>query len=493
MSSPRVGDTARALFGHGSVYGLVLAGQALAAILVLPALTRTLGPAQFGAVATGMSILLIVAAIATLGLPTVVGWDVYEQGEAGLASARRLAASALLCAVVIAGIAAALFPVWRQALGGSGDSAAPLIACVAVVPQAALAIAQGLLQARRKPGAFAACTLVGVVGAQTVGLALAAAHDTAAWYFAGYALGMTAGAILGWAVNRVNPARLADVARIRAALAHGGPTVVHAMAFIVLASSDRLIIERLIGEEAAGEYHVAYLVGGLALSVLQALNFAWAALVHSADDEVRWRVLADTTAMVERFAAVTVAVIALAAPLTVTILAPEASKEELRAVIAWVAVSAVPTVWYLASVHVLFELKRTRPLAWATPAAAVINIVLNLVLVPDLGLAGSAAATTIAYVVWAAMVTGAARRLHRQPRDLVAATRWAAVAVVAAILGATLPVTGSWVIGRLGLALVAGALGVGLLRAFVTPAGPRVDTATHGIITAPSAAPPGAR
>jgi O-antigen/teichoic acid export membrane protein len=91
--------------------------------------------------------------------------------------------------------------------------------------------------------------------------------------------------------------------------------------------------------------------------------------------------------------------------------------------------------------HAVFIEGRTRAMAVAAPLAAVVNVALNLLLLPSLGLVGASVATVAAYAALTAVAVLAAGRSVELPgvlRDCLAC--WA-VAVPVVLAGAYLPAT----------------------------------------------------
>jgi O-antigen/teichoic acid export membrane protein len=114
----------------------------------------------------------------------------------------------------------------------------------------------------------------------------------------------------------------------------------------------------------------------------------------------------------------------------------------------------VSTVAYAASlgpIRVLLSTGRTRTLAVATAAAAVVNVALNLVLVPAWGIDGSAAATVISYVVLAAAVWAVSRPALRLPSLPVATALRLVAAVGVAAASVALPTSAPFFEVRLGI------------------------------------------
>ncbi|MDQ3756267.1 MAG: lipopolysaccharide biosynthesis protein [Actinomycetota bacterium] len=441
-----VANPAATLLGRGGVYTVVTLVQSFSVFLVLPVLSRELGPRQYGVVATCVVVYQLLLVLAPVGLNAVVPWDYYERKADGLDRSRRLGASAWLVAIAVVAFAHFSGPAWSGVLEEVPYGGALTIAVLSVVPGTALLIAQAMLQAQARPVAFATCTLASVVGGQLVGLALVLLTDGGArCYLAGLAFGAGAGGFVGYVLTGIRPWRLARWSHVAGAVRHGGPTAVHGAAFILLASGDRVVIERLLGLDDAGRYHVAYLVGAIGLSAIQSLNNAWGPMVYGSAERGRWELLASTTSMMYTLALFIAGGVAIGAPLPLRLLLPDSfDPEGLAAVCAIVGFCVVPTVTYLSGVHVVFRQRRTVVLAWTTPLAGVVNIVLNMMLIPIWGLAGSAVATLLSYVLWAGLVRRAANRAQPVLWDRGVEVRTYVGAATFVAVGATIPAAGPW-------------------------------------------------
>jgi O-antigen/teichoic acid export membrane protein len=84
-------------------------------------------------------------------------------------------------------------------------------------------------------------------------------------------------------------------------------------------------------------------------------------------------------------------------------------------VVALVALAGVPWAIYLAMSQVMFWERRTKPLLWVTPSAAVVNLILVVILLPPFGLEGAAAATCLAMIAQAGLAARAARSMADVP------------------------------------------------------------------------------
>jgi O-antigen/teichoic acid export membrane protein len=446
------------LLGHGAAYTLASAAQVVSGLVVLPIVTRLLAPEAYGVVATAVVVLQLLGLVAALGLPAVIVLECFEP-DGGIEKARRLATSAVLGAILVALCADLTGPVWSQVFGDV-DYGPPLrLAVWGTVPLAALGAAQGILRAEGRPLSYVGATVVATLGGQLLGLlALAMIEETPTAYLAGVVAGSCAGATWALSRARVHPLRPADRHTTRRGLGVALPTVPHTMSLFLLFAVDRVMVERYEGLTEVARYQVAYLVGAAGMSLFAAVNNAWAPVVLASPAPERWEVLAKTSRTLTRLAALVVGATALAAPLMLRIAAPPSyDPGSLADVATLVAASVLPYVLYISCVHVVFAERRTRWLAVTTPVAAIVNVALNVVMVPAFGLAGAAAASFLSYGVLAAITWALSRSVVHVAWDLSdRVVVWAGAGLVVA-LALVLPTDGgTWLVLRGAAATVLG-------------------------------------
>jgi len=182
-------------------------------------------------------------------------------------------------------------------------------------------------------------------------------------------------------------------------------------------------------------------------------------------------VLARTSAVLLTVGSLVGGCVALLAPVALDLVAPASYRvDDLTSVTAVLAVAIVPMLLYQSHVQVLFQRGRTGTLGWASPLAAVVNIVLTIVLVARWGLIGAAVATVASYCVQAVVIRAAARRLETVPwRPRTAAQAWAAAGALA-LAGWALPTSAPGVAVRLAIAAAAGVVCVAVVRRSLRPA-----------------------
>jgi O-antigen/teichoic acid export membrane protein len=436
----------RALLGRGSIYTLALVIQLSSGILTLPLVTRLLPRDEYGVVALALLVLLFVGAVATAGLPSVILRTFYAEDN-GPAECRRLILSGLWPALACAGFAELTSPLWTAALGGLNRTAALHIAVWTVIPSVITALCASYARTSERPVLYAILTLVSGPGGQVLGVILLAVLPDAGVteYMAGVAGGYALAAAVGLGVIAPWPDGFASREAMRSSLAVGLPLIAHGVAWTTLALGDRAVIQRLNGAADVGLYHAGYTVGALSLSLVSAIANAWTPIVYGTSAKRRWGVHSDTLAAVQVLAALVASILALAGPPLLQLATPPSyHASSLPGVVATVAISAFPWIVYGGATQILLWHKRTRPLAWITPLAAVVNVVLVALLLPPLGLEGAALATLLAYSLLAALsrhAVGDLAPMRNFPRRTVVA--WTSTLGLAAVGGLS-PVTGIW-------------------------------------------------
>lgn len=459
------GAGARPLGGRlarlGSVYVVARGVQVAALFVVLPAVTRLLDEEQYGIVVLAQVVHQAVAAVVPLGLTSVVAWSIYERRRTALDDARQMVMATTAVAVALTVVIEASAPWWTRVFAGVGNPPTMQIAVWMAIPVTVQAACLSVLQAQGRARPFAISTIVASAGGQVFGLVLLFSFRSPTSYMAGVAAGFVAGAAIAAACIPMRLVRMPPRERVVGAVRHGGPTVVHLLGFMLLAVGDRIIIERVMGVDAAARYQAAYSIGALAFAILFALNNAWAPAVYDDPDGDDWSVLTNSTRWVYGFSTLLMAVLALTAPLLLRIAVPASYRpDDLVPVAVVVLASLLPNVTYLAAVHVVFRRRRTGYLFVIVPVAGVANIGLNLLLVRHWGLMGAAVSTLVGYLIGGLVAMGAARAVERINWDRRFELTCYGVATIVALASALLAGDGIALTVRCVAAVAVSAIGV---------------------------------
>lgn len=198
----------------------------------------------------------------------------------------------------------------------------------------------------------------------------------------------------------INPAKF-DPALFRTAIAFGFPLILYEVSSIALATGDRVLVRHYLGDQALGLYSVAYglsfyindlLIAPLNLALLPIYMRLWAS-------EGRERTIEFLTIGLDLFLMAAAGVFAVAAATSNDALVLLASSKYRAAgslMPMLVAGLLIYTTHIFLSAGLLIH-KQTRKMAVLLLYSAALNIGVNCVLLPRMGLKGAALATLLSY------------------------------------------------------------------------------------------------
>lgn len=196
--------------------------------------------------------------------------------------------------------------------------------------------------------------------------------------------------------------RLFDRELLRGALVFGAPLVIYEFASVVLDSGDRILVQHYLGSLQLGYYSAAYnmaaylqaaVMAPLSLSLFPIYMRLW---VKKGKEETQ-AFLSRGLDLYLLLVIGVVAMIILTARDAVLVLASSKFQQAQQLVPMLVLGIMVYTVHIFLAAGLLIH-KKTGTMAKLVCAACVLNIVLNIFLIPRIGLQGAAAATLISYV-----------------------------------------------------------------------------------------------
>ena len=458
----------RGLFGRDAVYVVVWASQLVVTALCTPLITRLLGPARFGTVAACIAVMQVLVAIGGAGLQTAVQWR--HARPDGEREARRLITLAIGVAALVAVVVDTTGRWWCPPLGlghyGGAVRYAVIWAALTAVSNAAL----GLIRSRDRLGAFFVVGLLQSVVAQTLSLVLLLlVARTAAAFLLGQLVAQAAAVVVALAVARPAAVHRRDAGALAAGLRYGLALVPAALAVFALQAADRLIVQHDLGATAVARYAVANNVGSLPILLLGVLNAMWLPRIfRTAEGPLRRAVLARSRDALYRLLVPAIAGLSVGAPLVLRVWAPAAYRPDgLQLVVALVGLAAFPVAGMYTCQRVLLAAGDTLSVGVHTLVAGAVNIVLNIALVPALGIRGSALAVLASYGLLHALLALAARRAQGPPLPRAGLVGEVCLAAAAALVATRLPVGGAFLAARLVVALACVAVVIVLMRRIV--------------------------
>ena len=395
--------------------------SAVVGLLTIVVFTRLLSPAEYGGYALALSLM-------TLAHTLLFTWT-----EAAMARFQARARER----DDVADHMATLYRTWAALAVGFPVLAALIVWLAPLDPslKLAMAVAQAsvivrslikLVQERRRAdGEVAAASLLDMIqngGGFAVGVGFIALGFGAAGPFFGFIVA-AAVCLLATLKRELGMTRggRPDRARLREYAGYGLPVSLSLILALIISTTDRFLLAAFLDEATVGVYHAGYSLSNRTLDIL----FVWMgmaggpamvaalerggrpALEASAREQSSFMVLLTLPA------AVGVAMVAL--PLSQVLVGEQLVAGAAR-VTPWVAVGAFfsgVTTYYL---HTAFTLGQRTPLLLAAMAVpAVLNLGLNLVLIPRFGIDGAMWSTAISYAVGALASWALGRRAMPLP------------------------------------------------------------------------------
>jgi O-antigen/teichoic acid export membrane protein len=455
----------RTLLRGTSLYLLQTVVASLVGLAALPVFTVFLTPDDFGIIAFATVAAAVVKIALTLGLDAAVA-RLYHDHRGDLEAQRVLLGTvALTLFVSVGGLGtlAALFggPFYDLVLPDAQVSFDPYLelAILGIVAEQARVVPLTLLKTAERAGVFVALSAPADIGRVVARIVFVAALDLGAEGFLLASLLFDAALAVPFVYWLVRHTRLAfSFSVLRRALTFSVPLVPHMMAHWALHLADRIILERMVPMRALGLYGFGYQVARGWNDVNMAVADAWAPLYYRlAGEGAAGR--AELARLQERVLAM-LAVLSLAFALfsrEIVELVSAPAYHEAAAIVPLVLGAYALHGLYVIFVSGIYHRKETRLLPVFTVLSALVNIGGNLLLIPEMGIAGAAWATLAGYGLLALAVVTHAQSVH--PLPLRSRAGWWTTIGLFALAWAV-----SYVDGTLGVRLLAK---LGVLAAFV--------------------------
>jgi O-antigen/teichoic acid export membrane protein len=223
----------------------------------------------------------------------------------------------------------------------------------------------------------------------------------------------------------------------------GMPLVPSALALWVTNFSDRFFLVKLADAHEVGLYSIGVRIASAVVLLLTAFRTAWPAFAYSIEDDAEAR---RTYGFVLTYLIVVVSwlslTLGLLAPWIVRVLTTPSFYDGER-VVAPLAFAGAAQAGYVVVAIGIGRARRTQFNWVVTGAAAALNVVLNVLLIPPYGMMGAAIATVAAYSLMFLLMAVYAQRIYNTPyqwrRVTIALVAAIALLVVGKLVDAPLP------------------------------------------------------
>jgi O-antigen/teichoic acid export membrane protein len=417
-------DALRTVFTGGSVVFLGLFVELGVSFLAKLVIARILGPVDYGVVALGVTTMVIVSTVVLLGLNTGIGrylprYDDPEHRRGVLVSAFQIAVPLAIVAGIVVYVTAPII----ATVGFSDPSVTPilrvfgLIIPLAAVVRLTIGSAQGLQQVLPKVyiqnlvlplTRFIAVLVMLGLGFGVLGVAWA------------YAIAYTVAAVVGiYVLVQRTPlvSRAIDaVSMHRDLLTFSTPLVVSATMTLILSDIDTFMLGYFSSTRAVGVYNTVYPLAHLLIIAMSSFGFIFMPVVSKLYKN------GDTTTIRRLYQIATKWIFLVTFPIFAIVVLFPTQTIRLTFGPKYVGGSLALVVLAVAffthavagpNADALMSIGQTRTIMYDNTLVAAVNVVLNLVLIPQYSILGAAVATAVSYVLLNVLYTV---QLYRKTR-----------------------------------------------------------------------------
>lgn len=409
----------RALLKSAAVYTLANMASAAVPFLLMPLLTRSMSPDEFGQVAMFNTVIMIASAVVGLSVHGSVSVRLFDKSMTDFNVYMSSCLAVMLCSFFFTGVAVIIVTqLWPDLLG------LPLKwALAAVVAAAASFIMQmrlGVWLAQKRAINFALLqiTYAGLNAGLTLGV-LWTLYSASAGRMAAQTLALVCAA----SISMISLLRSGMLSRrislryMKEGIRFGAPLVPHLLGSTMLVTFDRFIIKDNLGLGETGVYMVAVQIA-LALSLIaDAANKAFVPwlyeqLAAGRPDFGPW--IVKRTWLLFGVIAVLTAIAIMLSELMVMLIAGE-KYSSAAIVLPWLIGGQAFGAAYFLVANYIFYSQRTYYLALSSLSSGIFNVCLTLFLVPRMGAVGAGISFCAAQVLLFFIVWWYANRVHPLP------------------------------------------------------------------------------
>jgi O-antigen/teichoic acid export membrane protein len=423
------------------VYGIGAVAAQLIGVITLPIYARVFNPTEYGVVEVITVGLAVLAIVVDLGLVSAAQRSYFDYSDNEPEQRRIVLSSSIGPSMVIAlvlgiGIAIAHDPISTWLFGSSKYGTAVVLGGLCVPAVTLATLLREVQRLRFKAWKYLGFSLLTAGAGSLLAILFVVGFG---WGINGVFAGVLAGNLLavayGLVVSMPFVGRRLSRRELRIMLAYGLPLVPSAFAMWMLQFVDRIMLTKLSNLAEVGEYAVANRLALVLLLVVSAFGIAYSPFMlslHNEDAEAERKLRGRLLTYVTAGLVVVAVLMSLFAREIVSIIAPGFGKayQAVGLVCAGMVALGVSQI----AMSGITLTRRTRLFAIYATAAAVVNVVLNLILIPPWGQVGAAAATAVAYILLAVLYYLGAQRVYPtpyEPRKIIA---------IGAVGGALIPV-----------------------------------------------------
>jgi O-antigen/teichoic acid export membrane protein len=427
------------LVRHSAIYGLGGIVSRILAVLLLPLYTRYLRPSDYGAIETLLALSAVLVTVFRLGISSAFFRFYFDAtDEAGRTLVVRTSFWFTMASATLALTLGVIFATQISHVLFGTNHEADLVRASFVGLWAQMNYEQltSLFRVEERSVSYVIATLANLLVTVAATLVLVVGFDQRAL---GVIVGNFTGTLVVWAVllayRRFQLGLQFDYGLFRRMNHFGLPLVPSALALWAVNFIDRLFLVKLSSVHEVGLYSIGVRVASAIVLLLTAFRTAWPAFAYSIEDDDEARQTYGYVLTYLIFVASWLALaLGLLSPWIVHVLTTPAFYPASR-VVAPLAFSGVAFAGYIVMAIGVGRARRTQFNWIVTGIGALVNVALNIALIPPYGMMGAAIATVAAYVVMFFGMVVNAQMVYRVPYQWRRVATAAGTAVALTVLG----------------------------------------------------------
>ena len=191
------------------------------------------------------------------------------------------------------------------------------------------------------------------------------------------------------------------------------PLIPHYLSSYILNSSDRLMINGMVGPSQAGYYSLAYSVSALVTVVWTAINSSLVPYVLEKYEHKQYKEVSDVVLPILTFFAAICLAIILVAPEIVGVLGTREYKESMYVIPPVIGGVFFQSLYYVFT-NVLYYLKKPRIVMYASLSSAALNLLLNYIFIKKFGYIAAGYTTLACFALQASVDYIVVKKIMKQ-------------------------------------------------------------------------------
>ncbi|NCC54994.1 MAG: hypothetical protein EOM11_05855 [Erysipelotrichia bacterium] len=363
-----------------------------------PIFTRMLGAGQYGVFSVFNSWVAILTCVLGLGVNSTLGTGRYQFRESYFA----FRSSVLLFSTLISGIMIGVGIIFIKPLSGVlkyGNMTIIILFLSAFAHNVVNFVQNACVYEKRAGTNFFLSVFLSIstVGLSLIMIPMFSANQRYMGRVYGTALPYIVIAFVLWMLTYLKKPTGLCKKYCKYGFVIGLPVVFHMLAQNVLSQSDRVMMQYMnVSDSEIGIYSLFYTFVAVVSTILNALNTSWCPFYYDDVDSENWSGLkVKCKNYIELFTVVTAGFLLLSREVSYVLAGEEY----------WGGISVIPilvcavyfTFMYQFPVNFEFFHRKTQIVAMGTLGSALVNIILNLIMIPIWGMYGAAIATALSY------------------------------------------------------------------------------------------------